>query len=455
MNLPRAALALSLAAAGVAGIPCGRADDWPCLLGPNHDATSAETGLVAGIPAGVGLPVVWKHDLGTGYSAPSVLGNLLVVFHRTGNEEITLALDARKGWERWHATQPTRYQDPYGYNNGPRCTPLLTARRVYTFGAEGKLTCLDAADGKLVWQRDTAKEFEIPEAFFGVGATPILEGGKLIVMIGGQPNSGVIAVDPETGRTLWESVGEKNWQGQPMLGWPGEPKIDWRRWEKTASYSTPLAATVNGERLVFAVMRQGLVALDPKDGAVRFSRWFRARVDDSVNAMSPVAVGNDVLVSSAYYRSGSVQLRVEPGNKGFAENWKGLGLEMHWSQPVLVDGHLYGFSGRNEPDAVLRCVEWKTGTVKWERSERWPKHGGEQPEVFGRGSFVVADGRLYALGEGGMIGIFKPNAGACEELARWQMPDLHYPCWAGPALSDRKLYVRSEDKLVCLDLARK
>lgn len=457
MNFSRVVLgnvvALALATALVA--PTSRADDWPCLLGPNHDATSAEKGLVDAIPLPSGLPVLWKRPIGTGYSAPSVRGDLVVLFHRKGNEEITQAFDPRNGNQRWQATQDTRYQDPFGYNNGPRCTPLLTSNRVYTFGAEGKLACLDAADGKLVWQRDTARDFEIPEAFFGVGSTPILEGGKLIVAVGGQPNSGVVALDPETGKTLWESVGEKNWQGQPMLGWPGELKVDWRRYEKCASYSTPIAATVNGERLLFAVTRQGLVALDPKDGAVRFSRWFRARVDDSVNAMTPVVLDNDVMISSAYYKSGSVRLHVGPGNKSFTESWRGLGLEMHWSQPVRVDGHLYGFSGRNEPDAVLRCVEWKTGELKWERPERWPRHGGAQPDVYGRGSFLVADGKLFALGEGGIIGIFKPNAEKCEELARWQMPDLHYPCWAGPVLSERRLYIRSEDFLVCLDLAKK
>lgn len=448
----RAPLAL-LALALWASAPALRADDWPCFLGPNHDATSGETGLAATIPANAGLPVLWRQPVGTGYSAPSVRGELLVLFHRNANEEVVQAFNAANGRSQWRTAYPTRYQDPYGYNNGPRCTPLLTTNRVYTFGAEGKLTCLDLGTGKQVWQRDTAKDFEVPEAFFGVGATPILEGGKLVVMVGGQPNAGVVAFDPATGATLWQSVGEANWQGQPMLGWPGEMRVEWRRWEKSASYSTPVAATVNGERLVFAVMRQGLVALSPDDGAVRFSRWFRARVDDSVNAMAPVVVGNDVMVSSAYYRSGSVRVHVEPGNKSFTEPWKGLALEMHWSQPVLVGGHLYGFSGRNEPDAVLRCVEWATGNVKWERPERWPKHGGEQPEVFGRGSFIVADGRLYALGEGGMVGIFKPNPAACEEVARWQVPDLHHPCWAGPVLSNRRLFLRSEDRLVCLDLA--
>jgi len=228
-----------------------------------------------------------------------------------------------------------------------------------------------------VWQRQTGREFEIPGPFFSVGSTPVMEGGRLLVMVGGQPDAAVVALDPATGKTWWQSVGEKSWTGQPVYDWPGDLKVDWRRYEKQASYSSLITVPLHGERLTLAFTRQGLVALDPRDGTVRFSRWFRSRANDSVNAMTPFVAGDDILISGAYFRSGSVLLRVKPGNTNYAEVWKGLGLKMHWSQPMLVDGHLYAFSGRNEPDAVLRCVELATGKVKWEHDERWPKHSSE------------------------------------------------------------------------------
>ncbi len=429
------------------------AADWARFLGPNGDGTSPETGLIDRLPAG-GPPVLLDLPVGTGYAAPAVQAGKLVLFHRLGDSEVIQVLDAVTGKPVWRHAYPTTYRDPYGYNNGPRAAPVLSTNRVYTFGADGKLTCLDLQTGAEVWQRDTAKEFEIPEAFFGVGTTPLLEGGRLLVMVGGQPNSGVVAFDPGTGKTLWQSVGETNWQGQPMWGRAGDLKVDWRRWEKQASYSSPVAATLGGQRWVFCLMRQGLVGLNPTNGAVRFSRWFRARVDESVNAANPVVSGDDVFFSAAYYRSGSVLLHPGSGTPGFAERWQGLGLEMHWSTPILVDGHLYGFSGRNEPDAMLRCIEFSTGKVKWERDERWTPHSAEQPPVFGRGSFILADGKLIAIGEGGLLGLFRPNADHCEEIDRWQVPSLHHPCWAGPVLSERRLYLRCEDRLVCLDLAR-
>lgn len=447
-------LAAACATAFLAAAPAARAEDWPVFLGPRQDGTSAETGLVDRLPP-QGLPVLWERPIGTGYSAPSIRAGRLVVFHREKQEEIVEALDAATGKPAWRHAYPSQYQDPYGYNNGPRCAPLLTTNRVYTFGAEGTLTCLDLASGRRLWQRDTGVDFNVPPAFFGVGSTPLLEGGRLLVMVGGQPNATVAAFHPETGATLWQGVGKTNWQGQPMLGWPGERRVDWQDWEKTASYCSLIAANLHGQRVVLACTRQGLVALNPTNGAVHFSRWFRARVNESVNAMTPVISGNDILISSAYYRSGSVLIRPDSSLSRFTEPWSGLSLEMHWSQPVLVDGFLYGFSGRDEPDAVLRCVEWATGKVRWERPERWPKHAGGQPDVFGRGSFILAEGKLFALGEGGLLGLFRPNPDRCEELGRWQVPGFKHPCWTAPVLSERRLYLRSEDRLVCLDAAHR
>jgi outer membrane protein assembly factor BamB len=443
-------------------IPGALASDWPRFLGPQGDATSPETGLLDSFPP-AGPPVVWSLSIGTGYSAPSVRGDRLVLHHRLGDEEIVECLDAATGQPRWKHAYPTRYVDPYGYNNGPRCTPLLTTNRCYTFGAEGKLVCVELETGKLVWQRDTARDWQIPEAFFGVGSTPLLEGGLLIVMLGAQPNAGVVALDPDTGKTVWESVGEKNWAGQPMIGWPGDRTVVWKKADKQASYASPVAATIHGKRHLFCLMRQGLVSLDPKTGGVNFSRWFRAQVEESVNSMNPVVQGDLVFCSAAYHSVGGFVLRILPDGKSFEEVWRSPPagqrdvepvLEIHWMTPVLHDGHLFAFSGRNPPDASFRCVELATGALKWKRREVFLDKQMLQ-RVYGRGSLILADGKLIALGEGGLLGLFRPNTKECEEISRWQVPGLRYPCWAAPVLAHQKLYLRSEDRLVCLDFAAK
>lgn len=429
------------------------AGDWPQFLGPHADGTSTETGLLDRWSTN-GPPLVWETHIGTGYGAPSVRGDLLVLHHRVGGEEIVEALAAATGKPIWRYAYPSRFIDPFGYNNGPRATPLLTTNRCYTFGAEGKLLCLDLKTGGLVWQRDTGKEWNVPEAFFGVGSSPLLTDGWLLVMVGAQTNAGMVAFEPQTGKMVWESVGEKNWSGQPKLGWPGDAPVVWNNWDKQASYATPVVATINGQRQVFCLMRQGLVMLNPTNGEVNFSRWFRARVEESVNAANPVVVDDLVIISSAYYKLGSVLLRVQPDNRGYDELWRSTVLEAHWATPIYHEGYLYAFTGRNEPDARFRCIEFKTGKLMWDRAEGWPYHSTPQPNVYGRGSLIKADGKLIVLGEGGLLGLFKLNPTAAEELGRFQIPQLHYPCWAAPVLAGKKLYLRSEDRLVCLNLAR-
>ncbi len=446
------------------------AADWPRFLGPHGDNTSPETNLLASWSTNV-PPLAWERSIGSGYSAPSVIGGLLVLHHRLGDEEIVEALDAASGKSKWQRKNPSRFTDPFGYNNGPRCTPLLTSNRCYTFGAEGKLQCLDLATGELVWQRDTSKDWNVPEAFFGVGSTPILEDGKLIVMVGGQPDASVVALDPATGKTIWESVGKTTWQGVTPIGWRTTKPYEWTGHEMLASYASPTAATIHGQRHLLCLMRQGLVSLNPTNGAVNFKRWFQCQVNESVNAMTPVVADDLILLSAAYYRIGSVALRARPDGKSFDEVWRSPRnpferdpvsggyeapvLEIHFNTPVLLAGYLYAFSGRNEPDASLRCVELKTGKLMWSRDEHWPAHSSRQPGVYGRGSLILADGKLIALGEGGKLGLFRPNPQQAEEICAWQVPSLKYPSWAGPVLANRKLYLRSEDHLVCVDLAKR
>jgi outer membrane protein assembly factor BamB len=447
--------------------PLARAEDWPRFLGPDGNNMSTETGLLRQIPSN-GIPVIWEKQIGSGYGAPSVLGNRLVLHHRVGGEEVVQCFDTGNGETLWRFAYPSDFSDPFGYNNGPRCTPLLNSNRCYSFGAEGRLCCLDLETGKLLWQRHTAKDWNVPEPFFGVGSTPLLDNNRLIVMVGGQPDSAIVAFNPDTGSVLWQNGGKTNWNGAPTLGWRGESPYQWTGEEKMASYSSPVAATLHGRRCLLCLTRQGLICLNPTNGVIHFSRWFQSPVNESVNGMCPVVHGDEILISGAYYRIGCVLLRVLPDGNSFKEIWKSPRaaierdpdngtllppvLEIHWNTPVLHNGFLYAFSGRNEPDATFRCVEFETGKLMWSRDERWRPHSSRQPPVYGRGSAILADGRLIVLGEGGKLGMFALNPGEPEELGSWQVPQLHYPCWTAPVLSAKRLYLRCEERLVCLDL---
>lgn len=432
-----------------AGEPPRTGEDWPQFLGPRDNGVSGETGLLTKWPV-KGPPVVWDKPVGTGYSAPSVRGNRLVIHHRQRHQEIVDCFAADSGKSLWTYSYETNFSDPYGYNNGPRCSPLLTADRCYTFGAEGKLLCLNLETGKKVWLRDTAADWKIPDAFFGVGSTPILVGKTLVTMVGGEPDAGVVGFDADTGKTVWQSVAKK-------LLTP--PEDNFQMDDKLASYSSPIAATIHGKQHVFCLMRDGLVSLNPTDGEVRFSYFFRSRSFESVNAARPVIVGDELLLSAAY-QSGAALLKIKSDGKGFVELWKTRNLQTHWSTTIHHDGFLYGFSGRHENEGKLRCVDLKTGDIAWETDGAPAEQptGSDEAEdasaqFYGRGSAIMAEGKFIVLGERGLLALVEVNSKEFKEISRYKLPRMKYPSWAAPVLSRQRLYLRCEDYLVCLDLS--
>lgn len=442
------------------------AEDWPWFLGPQHNGVSTETGLLEAWPAD-GPPTLWTRQIGTGYSAPSVRGERVVLHHRLGAEEVVECFHAVTGVPLWKHAYPSTFSDPYGYNNGPRCSPVLSADRCYTLGAEGRLVCLNLADGTLVWQRNLRADFSIPDGFFGVGCSPILEGDRLIVLVGGQPNSGVAAFDLATGATLWQNVGQATWNGVPDES--GEP-CQWTGKEMVVSYSSPIAATFHGRRHLLCLMRQGLVSLDPLTGQEQFKYWFRPQVHESVNAARPVVVDDTILLSAAY-RLGSACLRVKPDGRGYDIVWRSSdNLLAHWSTPIAAHGCYYGFSGRHEQEGELRCIRASDGAVLWQTTgwDRPLDSLGQDPisgEVvdkatgrvvpwpfYGRGSAILAEGKLIVLGERGTLALGRATPEKWAEISRCRGPQMSYPSWAAPVLSAGLLYLRDEDSLVCLDL---
>lgn len=444
--------------------------DWPIFLGPQENGQSTETGLLDVWPED-GPPVLWSLRLGEGYAPPSVRGERVVVMHRLRDVEIVECLHAETGESLWKVEYETDFSDPYGYNGGSRCAPVLTETRCYTFGPQGKLLCVELATGKKVWEVDTAEKWNIPPHFFGAGCTPILEGSLLIVLVGGQPNSGVVAFDAETGRVVWESVGQKTWDGV-VTDEPGNRPYRWTGEESLVSYSTPVCATIHGVRHLLCLMRQGLVSLDPANGELRFQYWFRSRTHESVNAARPLVLGDEILLSAAY-ETGAALLKVKPDNSSYDVVWRNKrGMSTHWSTPIAWNGHIFGFSGRHEPEARLQCIEQQTGTLKWESNgyeddlsllEQDPRTGKIRHKLtlkpvpfpfFGRGSKILADGKFIVLAERGTLALVKPSTEHFEEISRVQFSQMGYPSWAAPVLSRGRLFLRSESHILALDLAK-
>jgi outer membrane protein assembly factor BamB len=445
-------------------------EDWPCFLGSRHNGVSGETDLLESWPE-AGPPVIWAKQVGEGHGAPSVIGRRLVLHHYGSRQEIVECFHALTGESLWTQKYPSNFRDPYGYNNGPRCSPILTQDRCYTFGAEGVLLCLNLSDGAIIWKRETGKDFTVPEAFFGVGSSPLLIDGKLIVMVGGQPNSGVVAFDAATGETLWQNIGQSTWDGVET-GWPSPKVYSWTGEEMVTSYASPIPATIHGKKHVFCLMRQGLVSIDPDTGKERFHYWFRSRTHESVNAACPVVVDDTVMISSEY-RTGAARLKVHADGSTFDTVWKTTrGLETHFSTAILVDDAFYGFSGHYEPEGRLTCIDANSGNIDWESPgfdeplDRYMRISEDdvvdrttrEPllyPVYGRGAMTLADGKFLVVAErGGTMALLRPNSTRRDEISRCRVPHLGYPTWAAPVVSRGRAYLRSQEWMVCLDLRK-
>ena len=158
--------------------------DWPRFLGPTGDSKSSEIGLQVPWPK-EGPRVVWQKPLGTGYGIGTISQGRLYQYDRTNDKSQLICMNAETGDELWTFSHPTNYIDLYGYNGGPRSSPTVDEDRVYIYGVEGMLHCLDALSGELIWKVDTVEQFGVIQNFFGVGSTPVVEGDLLIVMVGG------------------------------------------------------------------------------------------------------------------------------------------------------------------------------------------------------------------------------------------------------------------------------
>ena len=456
--------------------PSRPGSDWPLFLGPNGtgvvDDAELQNDLAGDLAA---APTAWTRPIGSGYSAPSVVGNRVLLFHRVGDEERLSCLRADTGQPLWDTARPSTFRDPYGYNNGPRCTPQIDVdgRYVITFGAGGRLMRTDLDTGRVAWEVDTAADFDVPRHFFGVGCTPIIEtvGERqlVIALVGGQPDAGVVAFDAADGSVVWQSVGRDPWDGLPTRDRRGNPAeaYRWTGREMVVSYASPIAASIHGERHLLCLMRQGLVSLDPADGRVRFAYWFRSPIHESVNAARPVVV-DDTILLSAPYNAGCVRLQVDAAGDGVTELWRTRDiLDTHFSTAIHHDGHYYGFHGRHEGGGRLVCIDAATGEAKWS-TDGAPKdfdpaqlrRGGlidadGQPApwpYFGRGSAILVGDRLLALGERATLAWVEATPEAFRETARRAVPETSYPSWAAPVLSRGRVFIRDEDSVVCLDL---
>jgi outer membrane protein assembly factor BamB len=388
------------------------AEDWPQFLGPERNGIYRGPAL-AEMWGSQGPRIVWRKNVGPGFSGPVVAQGRVILFHRVGNEEVVEALDARTGASQWRYAYATSYRDDFGFDEGPRAVPVVANGTVYTFGAQGQLHAIDLAKGTRIWSEDTAQRFRVAKGFFGAAGSPLVEDGRVLANIGGQ-NAGIVAFDAKTGKVLWNATSDE------------------------ASYSSAAGATIAGRRVAIFLTRAGLIGLDPATGKVQFQRPWRARLAASVNVATPLVIG-DLIFVSAEYGPGAGVFRLDGST--LTQLWASDEvLTNHYATSVHHEGYLYGFHGRQEFGQSFRAVDLRTGKVRWSQDR------------FLAGTVTLAGDRLVILRERGELVVAPASPDAFKPLARAQI--LSGVVRAYPALSDGFLFARNENTLICVDLRR-
>ncbi|MSR67132.1 MAG: alcohol dehydrogenase [Pedosphaera sp.] len=390
-----------------------QAQDWPQFLGPTRNGIAGDIKLAAEWPK-EGPPLLWERKVGAGFSGPVVANGNLILFHREADDEVVECIDAASGKTRWRTAYPTAYVDQFGFDPGPRATPAIADGKVFTFGAEGTLHGLDLATGKKLWVVQVQKVFRPAKSFFGIASSPLVEGRTLLVNIGGENGAGIAAFDTATGKTIWKATDDE------------------------ASYSSPVAATLDGKRHALFLTRNKFYSLDPANGTVRFQLDWAPTVRASVSAAAPLVVGDSVFITASY-GAGAAALTVKGGT--FEKLWSSDEiLTSQYASCVERGGFLYGLHGRVDtgPAPALRCVELKTGKLRWSR------------DAFGGASLILAGDQLLLVSDKGECVRVAATPDGFKESGRTQILGLGQR--SHPALADGRLFARDTKRLICVDL---
>jgi outer membrane protein assembly factor BamB len=447
----------------VAGAGLAAADDWPQWLGPKRDGVWRETGIVEKFPAG-GPKVVWKEPVGIGYAGPAVAdGKLFVPDYvsgkqlpdngfakgRFGGKERVTCRDAATGKQLWVAEYPVEYT--VSYPAGPRCTPTVDGEIVYTLGAMGDLKALKVADGKEVWSKNFMKDYDAGLPVWGFASAPLVDGEKLICLVGGTNGRLVVAFDKKNGKQVWaaESCG-------------GD-----------FGYAPPMIYTFGGKRQLIIWHARAVLGLEPDSG----KRLWRIDFDvkASLTAPTPRKVGDDGLFVTSFY-NGSMLLKVGADKAEVVWKSKARGETPNLTRdlssiictPVVEGDYVYGVCSYGQ----LRCIEAKTGKRVWEtmqatRGKRTPAKVAAEPEPAESerwsNAFIVPQGdRDFLFNEQGDLIIAKLSPKGYDEIDRAHVIDPtnkmagrgRVVVWMHPAFANKCVYARNDKEIVCVSLAK-
>ncbi len=380
--------------------------DWPQWLGPDRTGISTETEFLKTWPTN-GPEVLWKKNLGAGFSGISVADGRVFTMFAEGDDEFVVCLNEESGDEIWRFRTGGMFEEWQG-GDGPRSQPTVDGDRLYVLGAEGRLYALKAKNGETIWSVNMVDGLGGRFPRFGFSTSPLVE-GDLLFLEAATRDGTFLALRRTDGKVAWASQ------------------------KDVASYSSPIAVDLAGARQIIYFSGQAVVGLSPADGSLYWRYPWKTSYD--LNIATPILVPpNQVFISSGYDH-GAALLRIQANGDGFsvARVWESRRMKNHFGTSVLVGDYLYGFD-----NAILKCIEARTGKEQW-------KHRG-----FGKGALIYADGHLLLMSDNGRLALAKATPEGFEEKAGAQVLDGR--SWTMPTLANGRVFVRDMRKIVCLDL---
>lgn len=348
------------------------------------------------------LTFKWKVDVGTGYAAPIVIGNRVYAFSRQGEDEVMRALDAATGktiWEtKYNATYKPNPAATRTHGTGPKSTPTFADGRLYTLGMTGAVTAFDAASGRQLWQKPGGPF----EPLYHTAMSPLVEGGLVIVHVGGHGNGALTAFDARTGDVKWE--------------WKGDGP----------AYGSPVAADLGGTRQIVTMTQDNLIGVSAATGELLWRRPYTVRA--TRNAVTPIIHGQTMIVSGLGLPVTGFRVNNRNGKWSFEDVWTNDDVTMDMSTGVLIGSAVYGFSPRNS--GQFFAVDANTGHTLWLSEPRQ-----------GDNAAVVRAGDLwFALETDAELVVARANAKQFEILKRYDVADS--ATWAQPVLSRNRIFVK-------------
>jgi outer membrane protein assembly factor BamB len=398
--------------------------DWPQWRGPDRNGVSREVGLLKQWPA-AGPKLLWQlRDIGDGYSTPSVVGSRIYLMSNRGmDNEFVLALSVSNGTTIW----TTRVGNVGNPNQNPpypkaRSTPTVDGNRVYAFGSDGDLVCLEAESGNIRWQKNVRSEFGGEPGEWAYAESPLVDGDLVIVTPGGAQAT-MVALNKKTGATVWKSV---------VPG--GDP----------AGYASAIVVNGGGRKQYVQFLSKGIVGVDAKTG--QFLWRYNEAAKGPAQYFTPIAREGYVYGGALGIGGALIQLKAEGAGVVANQVYFERGLPNGLGGAILVGDYLYGTEIATGP---LVATEFMTGKVKW------------KAESIGRVSMAYADGLLYLHGLNGDIALIEANPDAYREKARFTPPDQPrhkavggYPeqAFAHPVIANGRLYIRDLGTLWAYDI---